>query len=1027
MNKLLITSLLVSLAFSQDLFISEYIEGSGNNRAIEIYNGTETAVDLSGYAIKQSHNGTGWGEDGDGGSSEPLDGMYYVLNLLDGYMLQPDDVFVIANSQANDQITGVADTLLIYGNGDGSKVAAFTGNDGMGLFKGCVEDNCENGILIDVIGSVDGEEPWDVAGESQATIDHTLVRKSTVTSGNDDWAASAGTDANDSEWVVYPQNTSIYLGSHPIDESICNDNTACNSGDVGDCTYAEEGYDCDGNAFINVTFNVNMEEQTVDTEEFGLELYLDDPYGYHDMSDDDGDGVWSVTLTTLFSNTTYCYKFKNGDEWEGNFNDLGCGCGEDDTYGNRTFTPGDSDITLDSVCFNSCADCEISTLPVANAGPDSTVYHGDLVTLDGSDSSDEDGTIIAYKWEEDGIDTVDLQPPNGEAEIVTFTAPDTDGDLVFKLTVWDNEMNADEDEITITVATLPYCGDGACNGNETEDTCPEDCSLPDVYINEIHYDNAGSDIDEAVEVVAPSGMTSEQLSQITLSLYNGNGGAVYGSSTLDGFIAGETVDGLTYYSLLIGLQNGAPDGVSLSGGGNVYQFLSYEGTLDATNGPAIGLTSTDIGVSESGSTEVGTSIQFYGENVWVSGVSASLGAVNPVSCSDDSACNYGQVGDCVYADSGFDCNGNAVHAITFNVNMADEQVSADSVRIYGLFGDWYDGISMSDDDGDGVYSVTVELAAGEHLYKFKNGEDWETVDNLPCAVFDDPDGDGEGYWDRSLTVTDSGATLDTVCFSSCTNCCPALGDLNDDGSWNVSDIVILANCILADDCDEHENGCAGLISNDGGWNVQDIVLLATCILAENCNEMGSGRVRMDDATFSRLIMKDNMVSIEADGFIGGVQMTLSHGDDFRVKMTAHALIADYLTTGNETRLLVIIPETDKLFSYSGDFEITELIVVNSHAEVSASLPLADSFSLSQAYPNPFNPVTSLVFNLPEDGNVMVRVYNLKGQVVNTLLSGHRAGGIYNLTWDASQSPSGIYFVKAESAEYMQTQKLMLIK
>jgi hypothetical protein len=170
-----------------------------------------------------------------------------------------------------------------------------------------------------------------------------------------------------------------------------------------------------------------------------------------------------------------------------------------------------------------------------------------------------------------------------------------------------------------------------------------------------------------------------------------------------------------------------------------------------------------------------------------------------------------------------------------------------------------------------------------------------------------------------------------------------------------------------------------------------------------------------------------MVSIKADGFIGGVQMTLKHGNDFTVKMTEQALFADYLTEGNETRLLIITPETDKLFSYSGDFEITELIVANSHAEVSASLPLADSFSLSQAYPNPFNPVTSLVFNLPEDGNVMVRVYNLKGQIISTLLSGHRAGGTYNLTWDASQSPSGIYFVKAESAEYMQTQKLMLIK
>ena len=247
-------------------------------------------------------------------------------------------------------------------------------------------------------------------------------------------------------------------------------------------------------------------------------------------------------------------------------------------------------------------------------------------------------------------------------------------------------------------------------------------------------------------------------------------------------------------------------------------------------------------------------------------------------------------------------------------------------------------------------------------------------------------------------------------------------------SWNVADIVILANCILADNCDEIENGCAGLLSNDSGWNVQDIVLLATCILAENCNEMGeNGRGRVDDATFSRLIKKDNMVSIEADGFIGGVQMTLSHGDDFRVKMTGQALIADYLTTGNETRLLVITPETDKLFSYSGDFEITELIVVNSHAEVSASLPLAASFSLSQAYPNPFNPTTTMTLIMPVAGDMKVDIYNLLGQSITTLISGYKEAGTYNLTWDATDAASGMYFVKAKVEGFTTTQKLILVK
>ena len=168
-----------------------------------------------------------------------------------------------------------------------------------------------------------------------------------------------------------------------------------------------------------------------------------------------------------------------------------------------------------------------------------------------------------------------------------------------------------------------------------------------------------------------------------------------------------------------------------------------------------------------------------------------------------------------------------------------------------------------------------------------------------------------------------------------------------------------------------------------------------------------------------------MVSVEADGFIGGVQMTLKHGEGFFIKMTDRALFADYLTNGNETRLLVITPETDKLFSYNGDFQITDVIVANSFSEVPTTLPVL--YSLSAAYPNPFNPVTTMNFTLPIAGKVNVKVYNLQGQVLSTLLSGYKPANIYSLSWDASNVPSGMYFVRAEVGGFSETQKLMLIK
>ena len=256
-------------------------------------------------------------------------------------------------------------------------------------------------------------------------------------------------------------------------------------------------------------------------------------------------------------------------------------------------------------------------------------------------------------------------------------------------------------------------------------------------------------------------------------------------------------------------------------------------------------------------------------------------------------------------------------------------------------------------------------------------------------------------------------------------CIAALGNLNGDvdsngnDSFNVLDIVTLANCVLAGDCSDLTYACAADLNGDGDYNVLDIVTLANCVLAQNCSN------RVDDASHSRLIMQDNMVSFEADGFIGGVQMTLQHGDDFSIKMTDRALFADYLTSGNETRLLVITPETDELFSYSGDFDIAEIIVANTQYEISVDLPTA--FRLTAAYPNPFNPTTTMKLFMPAAGQMQVEVYNLLGQVVATLASGYMEKGKYDLIWDASNVSSGMYFVKAQAEGFTTTQKLMLLK
>lgn len=155
-----------------------------------------------------------------------------------------------------------------------------------------------------------------------------------------------------------------------------------------------------------------------------------------------------------------------------------------------------------------------------------------------------------------------------------------------------------------------------------------------VFINEIHYDNTGTDAAEAIEIAGPAGT---DLSGWSLILYNGSGGAAYDTDTISGVIpdlgGGYGVVVMSY--AVNGLQNGGPDGIALvDAGNNVVQFLSYEGMFTAVGGSADGLGSIDIGVSETSTTPLGFSLQLTGSGstsqdfIWAAPAAASFGAIN---------------------------------------------------------------------------------------------------------------------------------------------------------------------------------------------------------------------------------------------------------------------------------------------------------------------------------------------------------------------------------------------------------------
>ena len=85
------------------------------------------------------------------------------------------------------------------------------------------------------------------------------------------------------------------------------------------------------------------------------------------------------------------------------------------------------------------------------------------------------------------------------------------------------------------------------------------------------------------------------------------------------------------------------------------------------------------------------------------------------------------------------------------------------------------------------------------------------------------------------------------------------------------------------------------------------------------------------------------------------------------------------------------------------------------------------YTLNHAYPNPFNPVTTIQYGVPMESQIKLAIYDLLGREVTILYSDIQVSGYHKIIWDASQYASGMYFVQLISEDFVQTQKLMLVK
>jgi hypothetical protein len=110
----------------------------------------------------------------------------------------------------------------------------------------------------------------------------------------------------------------------------------------------------------------------------------------------------------------------------------------------------------------------------------------------------------------------------------------------------------------------------------------------------------------------------------------------------------------------------------------------------------------------------------------------------------------------------------------------------------------------------------------------------------------------------------------------------------------------------------------------------------------------------------------------------------------------------------------------KQIDYNGNYAYYDL-----QNEVVVGIP--NEFSLKQNYPNPFNPMTKINFDIPNDGFVSLRLFDINGRELKTLMNEFKNSGYYSIDFDASALPSGAYFYKFESGNFVSTKKLVVLK
>jgi hypothetical protein len=351
--------------------------------------------------------------------------------------------------------------------------------------------------------------------------------------------------------------------------------------------------------------------------------------------------------------------------------------------------------------------------------------------------------------------------------------------------------------------------------------------------------------------------------------------------------------------------------------------------------------------------------------------------------------------------------------VTFQCNMEFEKVSGrfnpstDTLTVRGDFNGWGSSDIMQPGLDPNIYEFTYTdtLGVGENVnYKYAYmgtvGTTWESGDNRLVTI-------SQSDYDNGFVVayrTFNDLTLATITNAACTIKFVTYmeGAIN---ALTGSPFGTIDNVVLA-------GANPPLRWPNAGWPTSDSNLVFFMY-----DDGTHGDVTAGDNYWSREVtfppFSPLAVEYKHGANWGDIVNTTGNDNENSVGTNHHIIMDPHMVSAT------VIDS----FGVMGTHELQDVVL--GIKEISSNAP--ETYSLLQNYPNPFNPTTMIRFSLKETGIVTLKVYNVLGQLVTTLVNEQKPAGIYEYNFDASSMSSGIYFYTIKAGDFTATKKMILMK